>query len=340
MKMTHKHLLIAIFSIPLVGCGGGSGSGSGGTSTTASSATILVNVTCTDGTIVKGSDANDVSKCPSAKVAAKLTSKTPGDQAQSSTDVVSATFDKRLKSGSAKCTTSPTIPDTKCEVGYSSDLKTISVQGSNGEKLFYPSKNIEAYSVNISSIYDQDNLKLPDITITFKSFNPTQVKTKNGFNLATSDYLINNCKEAFLLSSNFWSQCLLGQGFTGTTDILKGEYCEISVGLDGSFKYFSDTEKFTTEGSDYYLKSDHVDGSYTFKKNTENDIFGPYLLASTSTSTYDDVGNELDVYLKIFSMRYQNILKNYEKSELIFTNKISTGKRVVTKRACYINSIE
>jgi hypothetical protein len=335
--MTNKHLLIAIFSFLLASCGGGGG---GGTSTTDSSATTLVNVTCTDGTIVKGSDANDVSKCPPAKIAAKLTSKTPGDQAQSSTDVVSATFDKRLKSGSTKCTISPTIPDTKCEVSYSSDLKTISVQGSNGAKLFYPSKNIDSYSVSISSIYDQDNFKLPDITIKFKSFNPTQVKTKNGFNLATSDYLINNCKEAFLLSSNFWSQCLLGHGFTGTTDILKGEYCEIAVGLDGSFKYFSDTEKYTTEGSDYYLKSANLNGSYTFKKNTENDIFGPYLLAYIDTSIYGSAENEFTVYMKIFSTRYQNMLKNYEKSELKFTSKSSAGKREVINRACYINSIE
>jgi hypothetical protein len=341
MKMTNKHLLIAIFSIALVGCGGGGGiDGSGGTSTTGSNATTLVNVTCTDGTIVKGSDANDVSKCPSAKVAAKLTSKTPGDQAQSSTDVVSATFDKRLKSESAKCTISPTIPDTKCEVSYSSDLKTISVQGSNGEKLFYPSKNIDTYSVNISSIYDQDNLKLPDISITFKSFNPTQVKTKNGFNLATSDYLINNCKEAFLMNSNHWNQCLLGQSFTGTTDILKGEYCEVAIGLDGSFKYFSASGNFTTTGSDYYLKSDEVYNNYTFKKNTETDNFGPYLIGSTSILTHSGTGNEFDIYLKIFSKRYQNMFKNYEKSELIFTNKTSTGKRVETKRACYINSIE
>jgi hypothetical protein len=34
------------------------------------------------------------------------------------------------------------------------------------------------------------------------------------------------------------------------------------------------------------------------------------------------------------------MFKNYEKSELIFTNKNSTGKRIETKRSCYINSIE
>jgi hypothetical protein len=267
-------------------------------------------------------------------------SKTPGDQAQSSTDVVSATFDKRLKSGVAKCTISPPISDTKCGVSYSSDLKTIIAQGENGAKIFYPSKNISTYTVNISSIFDDDDFKLNDVNITFKSFNPSQAKTKNGFNLTTSDYLINNCKEAFLVSSNFWSQCLLGQGFTGTTDIIKGEYCEVAIGLDGSFKYFSATENYTTAGSNNYLKSDEIYSNYTFKKNTEADNLGPYLIGSTRILTHNSTGDEFDIYLKIFSMRYQNMFKNYEKSELIFTNKNSTGKRIETKKSCYINSIE
>lgn len=335
--MTNKHLLIAIFSIALVGCGGG---GSGGTSTTDSSATTLVNVTCPDGTIVKGINANDVSKCPPAKTAAKMISKTPGDQAQSSTDVVSASFDKHLKNGVAKCSISPPISDIKCEVSYSSDLKTITAQGENGAKIFYPSKDTSTYTVNISSIFDEDDFKLADINITFKSFNPNQTITKNGFNLATSDYLINNCKESLLVTSNFWSQCLLGQSFTGTTDIIKGGYCEVAIGLDGSFKYFSDTEKYTTEGSENYLKSDEVYSNYTFQKNTDANNLGPYLIGSTSTSIQSTTGDEFDIYLKIFTMRYQNIIKNHEKSELRFTSKTSTGKRIETKRACYINSIE
>lgn len=324
------------------GCGGGGGGGSesGSASTTDSSATTLVNVTCPDGAIVKGNNANDISKCKPAKTAAKLISITPGDQTQSSTDVVSATFDKRLKSGVAKCTISPTISDTKCEVIYSSDLKTITVQGENGAKIFYPSKNVSAYTVNISSILDDDDFKLSDVNITFKSFNPTQAKTKNGFNLATSDYLINNCKEALLINSNNWNQCILGQSFTGTTDIIKGEYCEVAIGLDGSFKYFSATENYTTAGSDNYLKSDGIYSNYTFKKNTEDDNFGPYLIGSTSILTHNGTDDEFDIYLKIFSTRYQNMFKNYEKSELIFTSKTPTGKRVEAKMACYINSIE
>lgn len=163
-------------------------------------------------------------------------------------------------------------------------------------------------------------------------------KSKNGFYLVTSNYLLTNCPVA-TASTNGWYKCLKGTSFTGYVDLFDKKYCEIAVGNDGEFHYITDTEHLTTVNAATYLQNNSETGVYSLNSS---DVLGPNLIAIMSSNfDYTSKFSDFSISLVAISNRYYSIMNNgvLYSSEITIYQK--SGATTMTKsRECYINSLD
>lgn len=168
----------------------------------------------------------------------------------------------------------------------------------------------------------------------------TLVKSKNGFNLVTSNYLLTTCPVSAGVPTNVWYKCLGGTSFTGVIDLFSKQYCEIAVGNDGAFHYISDTEHLTTVNAATYLQNDTPIGTYSLI-NSGNTL-GTYLVALLSSSfPYNSQFSGFSIHLMAYSNRFSAYVNNSLSYQSTFTIDQKSGTSTTTKsRTCYINSLD
>ena len=173
------------------------------------------------------------------------------------------------------------------------------------------------------------------------STNPsTLVKSKNGFSLVTSNYLLTTCPVSAGVSTNAWYKCLGGTSFTGVIDLFNKQYCEIAVGNDGAFHYITDTEHLTTVNAATYLQNNSPIGAYALINN--GNALGPYLVSSLSSNfSYNSQFNGFSILLMAYSNRFYSYVNNSVSYQSTFTIDQKSGTSTISKsRTCHINSLD
>lgn len=168
---------------------------------------------------------------------------------------------------------------------------------------------------------------------------PILGKSKNGFNLVTSNYLLTNCPVAMAVSTNGWYKCLKGTSFTGYVDLFNKKYCEIAVGNDGEFHYITDTEHLTTVNAATYLQNNLSTGVYSL---SNNDKLGSNLIAVMS-SKFDHASKfgNFSINLVGYSNRFYSFMNNEVSYPSEITIDQKSGTSITTKSGvCYINSLD
>jgi hypothetical protein len=132
-------------------------------------------------------------------------------------------------------------------------------------------------------------------------------KSKNGFNLVTSNYLLTNCPVATNVSTSGWYQCLKGTSFTGYVDLFDKKYCEIAVGNEGEFHYITDAEHLTTVNAATYLQNNSTTGTYSLGNN---DIYG-LSLGAVMLSDFDHASKLSDFSIYLLSHQVSCFMRGY-----------------------------
>lgn len=164
-------------------------------------------------------------------------------------------------------------------------------------------------------------------------------KSKNGFNLVTSSYLLTNCPVATNVSTSGWYQCLKGTSFTGYVDLFDKKYCEIAVGNDGEFHYITETEHLTTVNAANYLLNNSLTGIYSL---SNSDALGLNLSAMLSSNfDYSSKFSDFSMLLIAYSNRFYSTTGNkiLHPSQITIYQKSSASTTTVSRK-CYINSLD
>lgn len=331
-----KNILFSFLIFFLISCGGGSDeiSSSENNQETNNSNGKLVNVTCPKGEVVKGKTSTDYENCPADKIAAKIVSFHPSKIPNSSYDVVSVKFDKPIKYKSGNCSISPAIPNVKCTVDYSSSSNEIFAKNL-ANLIIYSSKISNQYTVTFSDIRDIDDLKIDDIKINFQSYLPPTVFSKNGYVLATKDHLFSGCERTIMISTVYWNKCVEGLAFTGTTDPMNNEYCEIGFNHDGSISFYYGNDVYKTISRKDYINNDTTNGQYTFEIFSNSDF---YMSGWLYRYGNDLNGQDFSVLLNVLSRELSGGSLKFESSyDLTDYVKYNPIKNI--RKRCFINSI-
>jgi len=335
-----KNQIILCVTFLLFGCGGGGSTPSNDSNTennnqTNNKTTQLVNITCPKDKIVKGKDSNDHSNCPTEKNSAMVLSVEPAQTPSSSYDPVSVKFDKPIKYGSGKCSISPEIPNVDCKVDF---LSPTQISAKNlSDLIIYSSKYSNRYTVTFYELRDEDNIKITDVKVSFQTYTPPTILSKNGNILATKDHLLTRCEKATVISTAYWSQCVEGLAFFGTTDPLNDEYCELSFNRDGSIYFYSTDQVHKTVSRNIYLQNKNIDGQFTFSVNSNANLSMTAWLYSHGSNFN---GQEFSVLMNLFSNKDSNF--NRFRFESIFDvtdYKNYTPIKNIRKK-CFINSVD
>lgn len=335
-----KNHIILCASFLLFGCGGGSGgpvdnSSSSNNGQTNNITNQLVSVTCQNGQIVKGKTSNDYSNCPDEKKSPVVLSFSPSKAPTSSYDPVIIKFNKPIKYGAGECSISPVIPNVECKVDFSFPSNQITAKNIN-DSIIYSYKYSNQYTVTFSELRDENNLKIADVKVSFPAYTPLSSFTKNGNILATKDHLLNRCEKAAAISTLYGTKCFEGLAFTGTTDPLNNEYCELSFNQDGSISYFSYNENYRTIPRSSYMSNKSTSGFFNFNILSNADII---LTASLDISNNNFNGEEFSVLLNISPQNNPNFNQFKFDSKFNLTNYKNYIPINDVSKKCFINSI-
>jgi hypothetical protein len=335
-----KNKIILCVTFLLFGCGGGGGAPSNDSNTennnqTNNQTTQLVNVTCPNGQIVKGNNSNDHSNCPIEKNPPMVLSVEPAQTPSSSYDPVSIKFDKPIKYGSSKCSISPAIPNVDCKVDFSSPTQ-ISAKNAS-DLIIYSSKYSNQYTVTFSELRDENNIKIADVKVSFQTYIPPTIISKNGNLLATKDHLLNRCEKATVISTAYWNQCVEGLAFSGTTDPLNDEYCELSFNRDGSIYFYLKDKVHKTVSRSIYLQNKNIDGQFTFSVSS-NAAVSMTAWIHNHGSNFN--GQEFSVLMNLFSNKDSNFSQFRFESIFDATDYKNYTPIKSIRKKCFINSVD
>lgn len=335
-KFSMKNQIILCASFLLFGCGGGGGAPDNDASSGSNSqANQLVNVTCQNGQVVKGKNSNDRTNCPIEKTPPMVLSVVPAQKPTSSYELVSIKFNKPIKYGSGKCTISPAIPNVDCKVDFSSPTQ-ISAKNLN-DLIIYSSKYSNQYTVNFSELRDEENIGIADVKVSFQTYIPPIIISKNGNILATKDHLLNRCEKVSVVSTVYWNQCVEGLAFSGTTDPLNDEYCELSFNRDGSIYFYATDQIHKTVERNIYMQNKNINGQFTFGVSSN---VGLSMAAWLYNYGSNFNGQEFSVLMNLFSNKDLNFNQFRFESNFSLTEYKNYIPIKNIEKKCFINSVD